>query len=322
MTIRMVASLRMFGGSFAHAPVLAVNPRRGVPLARRTREILDQHGVRVVHETRANTRPWFSFFNKIAALSVAERLAETETIGWLDSDILLLAEPRLLNLEPDEDFVACPSDSCGASTGPDDKNDAYWNLIVSLAGLRIEDYPWLTNCQGARIRTYFNSGVFVYRRGRGFFEHYQPLCERLLMSGYKSPLTGVFFTDQVSLGVAAIAAGLRIRALPLEYNYPVGDCTEQPYCSERMARSVLMHYHGALCPGYWDTMLGQLRQDRPAVGDWLEPWGPITGKAPLPSRLLRKALKEFRRRRCERFVEKCREIHAGMAIEPTVAAIH
>lgn len=317
----MVASLRTFGGSFAHAPVIAVNPRRGVGLSRRTQESLREHKVTLVRDTRANTLPWFSFFNKIAALSVAERLAETETICWLDSDILLLDEPRLLALEPDEDFIACPSDSCGASTGPADENDGYWNLIVSLAGLQIEDYPWLTNWQGARIRTYFNSGVFAYRRGRGFFEHYRPLCERLLMSGYKSPLTGVFFTDQVSLGAAAVAAGLRMRTLPLEYNYPVGDCTEQPYCSEHMSRAVVMHYHAALCPGYWNTMLEQLRQDRPTVCRWLEPWGPVTGQAPLFRRLVRKALREYRRLKCERFVESCRAVQAGTFAQSTTMSV-
>jgi hypothetical protein len=186
--------------------------------------------------------------------------------------------------------------------------------LVTLAGLRLDEYPWLTNWQGARIRTYFNSGVFAYRRGSGFLHHYLAVCERLLTSGYKSPVTGLYFTDQVALGVSAIAAGLRMRPLPLEYNYPVGACTEQPYSAQWMSRAKIMHYHAALCPEYWPTMLKQLSEDRPEAYRWLEPWGPVIGKARPLARIVRKVLKEYRRRKCNRFVASCEEIHAGMSI--------
>jgi hypothetical protein len=314
MTVRMVASLRRFGGRFANSPVIAVQPRRGVALNRETQRSLCEYGVTLVYDRSANPHPWFSFFNKLAALRIGDGLATTETACWIDSDILVLEEPELLMLRPSEDFAACPSDSCGATTGLGDKNDAYWNLLVTLAGLSLDEYPWLTNWQGARIRTYFNSGIFAYRRKRGFLNHYPVICERLLTSGYKSPVTGLFFTDQVALGVAAIAAGLHIRSLPLQYNYPVGSCTEQPYSSESMSEAVIMHYHAALCPEYWPTMLTQLGKDRPELHRWLEPWGPVTGKARPLSRIVRKVLKEYRRRKCDRFVAGCKEIHAGMSI--------
>jgi hypothetical protein len=310
MTVRMAASLRAFGGRLADAPVIAVQPRRGVGLRAETRRSLDQYGVTLVRETSANPRPWNSFFNKLGALAVGDRLAETDTVCWLDSDLLVLGEPQRLDLAADEDFAACPSDNCGATTGPEDKNEAYWNLLITLAGLKLADFPWLTNCQGTRVRTYFNSGVFAYRRGCGLLDHYPALCDRLLMSGYKSPVTGVFFTDQVALGVSAVAAGLRIQSLPLEYNYPVGSRTEQPYSPDWMSRAVIVHYHGALCPDYWSTMLAQLERDRPDAYRWLKPWGPVTGKATLGARVVRKVLREYRRRRCERFARGCREIHA------------
>ncbi|HWB00499.1 MAG TPA: hypothetical protein VG713_18530, partial [Pirellulales bacterium] len=232
MTVRLAASLRRFGGRFAEAPIIAVEPRRGVALRPQTVDALKQYNVVLERRPTANAHPWFSFFNKLAALKIGDALATTDTVCWLDSDILVLDEPNLLALAADEDFAACASDNCGATTGPGDKNDAYWRLVIELAGLAFEAYPWLTNCQGNRVRAYYNSGVFVYRRGRGFLDRYPATCERLLESGFKSPVTGVFFTDQVTLAASAIAAGLRIRSLPLAYNYPVGASTEQPYSPE------------------------------------------------------------------------------------------
>lgn len=313
MTVRMAASLRRFGGRFAHAPIIAVQPRRGVGVTPRTRQQLDEYDVALVRDVAANVYPWNQFFNKPAAMQVGNRLAKTPTVCWIDSDILVLAEPQLLSLDDEEDFVACPSDNCGSTTGPGDRNEAYWKLVIELAGLKLDDYPWLVNCQGNRVRTYFNSGLFVYRRDSAFMQHYPAACERLLMSGYKSPITGLFFTDQVMLGASAIAAGLRMRALPMEYNYPVGSQTEEPYSSARMARTVIMHYHAALFPEYWPTMLEQLRQDRPEVYEWLAPWGPISGQTHWPARIVRKVLKEYRRRKCERFAQRCE------ALEPSAA---
>ncbi|HWA96984.1 MAG TPA: hypothetical protein VG713_00765, partial [Pirellulales bacterium] len=82
------------------------------------------------------------------------------------------------------------------------------------------------------------------------------------------------------------------------------------YSPEIMQRAVIMHYHAALCPDYWPTMLAQLRADRPVAYGWLEEWGPITGRTHFAARVVRKALKELRHRRCRRFIERCHEVHA------------
>ena len=39
-TIRMVESLRRYGGKFANAPVIAVTPRFGAPLSKATLQVL------------------------------------------------------------------------------------------------------------------------------------------------------------------------------------------------------------------------------------------------------------------------------------------
>src|SRR5205085_1505515 len=47
-TVRMVESLRRWGGRLAEAPVVAVTPRFGPPLARTTRRALDRLSARHV----------------------------------------------------------------------------------------------------------------------------------------------------------------------------------------------------------------------------------------------------------------------------------
>ena len=56
--------------------------------------------------------------NKPRALRKVEELAQTESVAWLDSDIVFLGEPEELLLGDGEDIAACPSDkNLGTSGG-------------------------------------------------------------------------------------------------------------------------------------------------------------------------------------------------------------
>jgi hypothetical protein len=125
-TLAMLQSLRKCGGQLASAPVLAVTPRMGPPLARATHRQLEKLGVvhRGSHAIR--TYGWYNFLNKTLAVLEAERFATTPTVTWIDSDMLFLGEPTELWLGDDEDFAACTPDAVGATTGPGDGNEPFW----------------------------------------------------------------------------------------------------------------------------------------------------------------------------------------------------
>src|SRR5215207_7670197 len=81
--LRMVESLRRFGGGYADCPVWAVKPRFGPPLAGHTRRELDRLNVDFRRTTRSDPHGWYAYINKTRALILAEAEAATPRAGWL-----------------------------------------------------------------------------------------------------------------------------------------------------------------------------------------------------------------------------------------------
>ena len=63
-TLRLIESLRRWGGRLANAPVIAVTPRFGPSLARQTHQAMDRLGVRYVRAAAKGDYAWFHFLNK------------------------------------------------------------------------------------------------------------------------------------------------------------------------------------------------------------------------------------------------------------------
>jgi hypothetical protein len=309
MTLLLAESLRQWGGAFATCRVLAVTPRFGPPLARATRRGLERLGVEYLRLTDRNSHSWFGFLNKPAALVVAEELARTPLVAWLDGDILVLREPTDLALDDSLDFAACAFDKNIGSAGPDDPLDVYWHKVADVFGLAIDSLPWVvTEQEQERIRLYWNSGVFVWRRGAGFAQRYLADCEKLLASKVASTTAGIFFTDQVSLGLTMLRMGLRWRALSYEYNYAVGSKMGHLFDPAKLRATRLLHHHDVFWPHYWHQILPRLKEQRPDVHDWVEQHGPLRNPAAWPSRTLGRALRFVRDRKviayeatCQRF---------------------
>lgn len=306
MSLRLAESLRRWGGAFANCPVFAVTPRFGPPLGRATRAAMDKFSVTHLHAPGGNRRAWFGFLNKPGAVVAAEEHARTPCVAWLDSDILVLGEPAELALSPDEDFAACAPDRNIGSTGPDDPFDVYWQKVAGVFGIDLDRFPWIvTETEKARIRLYWNSGVFSWRRGRGFAAQYRDDCERLLASRVASKQAGVFFTDQVALVLTVLGKGLRWRALSHACNFAIGKKLQGQVDPAGVAVSRLLHYHDALWPASWDASMALLREQRPDVHRWLEEQGPARNPAPWPSRVFARLLRYRRDRKVEAYEAGC-----------------
>src|SRR5919201_856269 len=107
LTLLAIQSLRHFGGKMANLPVLAITPRFGPTLARETRRQLDELGVTYLRSDAPHPLAWYMYLTKPLVLTLAEEYLSSEQIFWLDSDILVAAEPELLWLEPEIDFAGC-----------------------------------------------------------------------------------------------------------------------------------------------------------------------------------------------------------------------
>ena len=302
-TVRLVESLRRFGGIFQSIPIVAVTPRFGPPLSRRTLLVLDSLNARHVRFRARNSYSWNGFLNKPLALAHIEQSLTTESICWLDSDILVLNEPVLLALSQSEDFLASISDFANNGTNGAGAQEQYWRKVARIVGVDLASVPWVrTPLDSKRIRAYFNSGVFVYRRNTSFGQHFLKSCLDIFDARIKSSADDVFFIDQVALGLTAARMGLRVRYLPLTYNFPIGSFIPERYISVAGMRDArLLHIHDAMYSPFWPTALDYLRQAQPQFADWIAEKGPIEVRNPLVWRAMGKALRVWRDRHRDRF---------------------
>jgi len=303
-TVLAIESLRRFGGRLAQAPVLAITPRLGPSLTRATRRRLDELGVTYIRKNLRHPLSWYGFLNKPLAVLLAEEHATTEEILWLDCDILIAAEPELLLLGPDCDFAVCSTDKNIASTGPEDKSEAYWVAICQCMGMDVEQLPWVvTEFEKTRVRFSFNAGIFAFRRNKGLARKYLTACEKLVNSRIAYRGLGIGNNEQPALGLAVLAAGLRFRMLPESHNYCVEDIAGGPYRREGLPSARILHYHQMLSkPRHTAWMLGELEGQLPELHAWLKGRVPLDTRLGGPHRrLMRRLLQKWRYRKAMRF---------------------
>ena len=322
MTVRLGESLRRRGGHLAEQPVIAVVPRFGPALHPDTSAALRRSGVTLLHRPDANPAPWFQFFNKPAAVALAESVAETPLLCWLDSDMLFLDAPDALPAgDPGWDFASCPDGAASGTTGPGHPAEPYWRAVVGLFGLHVDRLPWLYNAHDrVRVRMTWNGGLFAWRRSTGFARRYRDDCLRLLDARLAHPTAGVFFTEQIALTATVLRSGLRWRSLPESHNMHIGSdvdgCTEPELQEAR-----ILHYHDALWPGAWDRLLARLRRQRPETAEWLAAYGPLRPMRGLGRRLMGKALNCWRQAQRRAYEAGSRVPAVGDVLPPLPAAV-
>ncbi len=291
-TIRMVESLRRFGGRFADVDVIAVTPRLGPPLAAETRRRMDELGIRHL-KVRPRTRyVWHHYMNKAQAVMAAEQATEADSILWIDSDIIFLREPNELELPDGIDFVAsAPDTGLIGSSGSEDPHDAFWSRCASLIGKQVDDLPWLTTGDGHRIRFYWNAGLFVYRRSSRFGSEFVSDFERAMAEGVARNHAQVHGMDQVILGLTVLRLGLGWRAIPDTSNFPVLSFLPENFDPVKVEPVTVLHYHDSMSPDLLPKLLETLAPAHPEVHAWLASEGPVVDPLSRPHRWLREGLR-------------------------------
>lgn len=308
--ILLVQSIRNWGGRFATAPIFAVQPRIGPALDARTLAFFRQARVEFVKRSTPRYATWKSLMNKSKALAHVEKIAATEIITWIDTDILVVAEPDKLALSPGEDFAALPSpDSYHSTTGPGDHNEAYWQAVCDLVGIDIETMGWVTVLpENHRIRSFWQSGVYSYRRSSELGRIHCEAYRRLMEARIAHNTSGIFHNDQTSLALAVRLAGLRSRGIPVDHNLCVNPL-DKPHSvpAEQIAAAKVIHYHGFMWPDEFPRFLRELQPLREEVRHLLEKNGPIElRRMAFHRRLVVAALRRYYKFRYRRFERSCR----------------
>jgi hypothetical protein len=307
-TVLVVESLRRFGGRFAGAPALAVTPRFGPPLSRHTLRRFEELGVTYVRRWAGHPYDWYPYTNKALAALIADEQATTEQVIWLDSDVLVLAEPELLLLAQGEDFAICAYDKNIGSSGPGDRNEPYWHALSNSYGISIDDLPWIeTQFDRQRVRFRLHSGVYSFRRGLGLGVAFVADMERMFTSRIAYTRQMPFPGDDVALAFSVVKRKLRWRLLPMAYNYEIGP-DSQSYRREGLRSASILHYHHVLAnPERCRWMLKELDAELPEVAQWLRSRVPLAERAGgVHHMLLRRALRELRHRRGRKYQAACR----------------
>jgi hypothetical protein len=307
-TLLAVECLRQFGGRFANAPVMVVTPRLGPPLTPHTLSRLAELSTTYVRWTLRNRYNWYPYTNKALAALVAEELATTDQVIWLDSDVLVVAEPDRLELGPEESFAICAFDKNIGSSGPGDRNEAYWKALADYYGISVEQLPWVeTEFDRQRVRFRLSSGVYSFRRGVNLGEAFVRDVEGMFSSRIAYTRRVPFPGDDVALAFAVVRLGLPWRLLPRAYHTEIGPGA-RGYRREELSSAKILRYNHALASseGCLST-LKELEVGLPHVAAWLRLRIPLERRTGgLPHMLMRRALREWRHLRSARHEAACR----------------
>jgi len=296
MTVRMIESLRRFGGRLASAPVLAVNPRFGPPIAKQTRRRLETLGARYLHVGAQGPYAWYHFMNKVRAVEVAENeLPGADVLTFIDCDVLVLDEPADFLLDGEADVSACvpPDASLAVSTGPGHEREPYWRWMADALGMTLDTIPWIEALDGARVRMYLAAGIFAFRRGCGLPRLYRETVTRLLDSNVGIGRNGEHWLEQAALGLAIVRGKLRWRPAPPSHNFEM--TSQSRYDPRSLREAKLLHYHDSLRPHFWQEFLRRVASERPEHLAWMRAAGPIAASpAGLPARAVAEAMRMAR----------------------------
>jgi hypothetical protein len=265
--ILMIESLRRNGGAAANAQVIVVVGRRGAELRPSTLRAMEELDCKVIFDYRQNPAPWFNYANKVAAVVIANAVASTSTVCFLDSDIVISSEPSELFLRGDEDFAARCEYLPPAVHDGSMEHVPYWRRLSEILEVNFDDFPWL-NCDPGprRIRMYFNSGVLIWRRNTRFAETYRTAFSKLIQSRLAQHDGNFFTADQVILGPVILSLKLRWRHLSYRDHHMVfpGQIVGAE-ASPAMNESSLIHYSGSLSGAFREKLLLRLKKELPNI---------------------------------------------------------
>jgi hypothetical protein len=274
-SILFAESVRSWGGGLADAAVYAFTAPEDAPAAE-TIERLRSFGVTDVELSLSSPYRDPPVLNKVFVSAWAERELEHEVLAFVDSDTVLLDEPRELT---GTGWLAAAkpvgNSRTAGSTGPGDPNEPYWQRVYELLGVR--SWPFVTTTvDRARIRAYWNTGLVAARRSAGLFTEWEKALVRLFESD-------CVFRKRVLMEQVAWAAVIadihdRVRVLPDEYNYPLPKRRLLPPGVRDLELDDLVHVHYHRW-GHLPGFLGELRPPLDPGSDryrWLEARLPLT----------------------------------------------
>jgi hypothetical protein len=260
----LVRSIRRFGGCYAQAPILSYAPRPGLDVSAECRRELEGLGVVMVPDRVNRQWPNYPFANKPLAAAHAEKLSDSDTLVFLDSDKVVLDEPTKLGLPPDGEIAvrAAFHRNIGLIDG-EGPQAPFWNELYRSLGCRPRR-TIRTTCDLKVVSEYFNSGMVAVRRERGLFEAWRHAFE-IAMAAPPASKDDAYYVEQAALAAMVTWKVRRPYILPARYNLPVHwPCLQRERVIGNLPNAVSFHYADAFQKGGWRRVLALFRGKLPA----------------------------------------------------------
>jgi hypothetical protein len=267
-TVLMATTFRKNAGRFANCRLMAVVGRKGAAISKTTLDLLMQLDVELIYAERDNPVSWFHYANKIVAVGVAQRLATTPLVAWLDSDLLFLGEPSSYLLAENEAFAASLEFFPPAVVEDESKNQPYWEKLCSVIGVKFESLPIIENELnfGKKQRLYFTSGIFVWRKNTAFADAYRQAFIKVIQSKIALSSGAFFQNDQVILSPVVVMLALKWRLLNFrDQHITVSGQINGDGASQNMQDSNVLHYSQSLSFPFRTAFIKRLEQECPKV---------------------------------------------------------
>ena len=283
----LVRSIRRFGGAHADAPIHTFAPRVSRGITEATRAVFAEHGV-IHHDELLNADfDEYGVGTKIFAAAHAEETIDAEFLAFVDTDTVIVSEPRDLELSADVDAAVRPVEFHRwnepdddehwrtrhrrvSSSGDGDRADGYWQRMYELCG--VESRPFVeTSCDRVRIRAYANSGLVAVRRDAGVLRQWKRDFLTLAAAGHRPAGGDMHYMDQLSLAATLARVWERVAILEGRYNYPlVGrPMLAEPLRSARLDELVHVHYNRYFHVDGFLSALEPALEPEGHVVDWL-----------------------------------------------------
>lgn len=227
----LVESIRAFAGSLSQVPIWCFTLDNENKVSETANDRLLALKTTFIHFKAETKIPQFPFMWKALLGAQAESIAQrrTDLLVWLDSDTVVLQEPKRLLLQGGKSLGYRSVHHTIIGSRYDGPLDRFWMQIYHHCRVP-EDrvFPMKTHVDGNRIRPYFNAGLLVVRPEKrllqiwrdNFLEIYKYAEFQEL---YKEDERYKVFMHQAVLAgtVLSTLQTDEIEELPPTYNYPL-----------------------------------------------------------------------------------------------------
>ncbi len=227
----LVESIRTFAESLSKNPIWVLTPESSQDLSNSTKTRLEDLDVEIIPFAMDESKLPFFFADTIQAIAFAEALAERDTslLAWLDSNTLVLNDPKEFLLPEDKSLGFRPVHHTLIGSRYKDPLDPFWTEIYEFYQVPQDRiFPMVTHVDTTQIRPYFNAGILVTRPTNRLFRIWHDTFFEL----YKKPPFQRFYQQnkryKVFIHQAALSGVIlsmfpmgELHELPKTYNYPL-----------------------------------------------------------------------------------------------------